>query len=93
MRLETAGGGVKRAGRGWGSPPNELNDSLGAGRGRGAGVWVKSHPTSLWTHWVGLGLETPRWGVKRVGRGRGSPPNELNDLLGGGRGPGGVGGG
>ena len=35
------------------------------------------------TRWVGLGVEMARWGVKTAGRGRGSPPNESNDSLGG----------
>ena len=44
LRLEMVGWGVKRAGRGWESPPNASNDSLGAGRGRGVAGWGKGPP-------------------------------------------------
>ena len=83
LGLETAQVGGEEGGQGEGKPTQRVVGLVGGLLGPGTRRWgVKSHPTSRWTRWVGLGVETARWGGEEGGQGEGEPTQQVKRLIG-----------
>ena len=82
--------GGEEGGQGEGKPTQRVVGLVGGLLGPGTRRWgAKSHPTSRWTRWVGLGVETARWGGEEGGQGEGEPTQRVKRLVGCREGPGG----